>query len=197
MKKDKMSTIDNTDKKPKLDFDSFMAQLEDNRIAKGKRHQFHATLIMILLGVSCGHHGYRPLHRFMVANLDFFVKIFNLRHGIPSHVTIRSIIQKLDKDKTILAFNKWANEIDFLKAGDRVSLDGKALCSTMEAAQTHEQDFVKVVSIYSQKLGLVAFMEDYKNKKDDEIHVVQEMINYLKDKGLVILLDALHCQKKL
>lgn len=179
-----------------MDFTNFVSQLEDSRRSQGLRYPFKSMLIMVLLGVCCGHNGYRSLSRFMKANAGFFSKELNLPHGVPSHVTISTILKSLNKDKTIEVFNNWTKHEKILKANDRVSLDGKALRSTVKNDQTSAQDFINVVSIYAKELGLVAFMQEYRNKKSNEIHLVQEMLAYLKGLGVVILLDALHCQKK-
>ncbi|WP_409014332.1 transposase family protein [Arcicella sp. BE51] len=52
----------------------------------------------MFLGISCGRIGYRSIHKFTKANEAYFTDIFSLKHGVPSHVTLRQLLLALDKD---------------------------------------------------------------------------------------------------
>ena len=57
------------------------------------------------------------------------------------------------------------------------------------------QNFVGVVSLYSQQQRLVLAQRGYENKKSSEIHVVWDLLEQLELKNVVVSLDALHAQK--
>lgn len=175
---------------------SIIKNFKDPRSVHGKRHEFEPLMIMILLGVACGYSGYRPLYNFMKANEKFFRSIFNLHYGIMSHVALKSLILQMDKDATIEEFNKWLKEKRDLQPYDWVSGDGKKLRSTISHANDSNQNFLSIVSLYAQRTGMCIHMEGYQNKKAVEIHVLQGMLEHLRDTGVIVTLDALHCQKK-
>ena len=72
--------------------------LPDARRGQGQRYALPDVLWMIFLGISCGYVGYRALSKFAKANQAYFTEIFSLKHGVPSHVTIRQILTNLDKE---------------------------------------------------------------------------------------------------
>ena len=53
-----------------------------------------------------------------------------------------------------------------------------------------------LVSAFCQQTGLVQQVKRLENGKSSEIASVQELIGQLAGKGLLLTLDALHCQKK-
>lgn len=169
---------------------------KDPRDVHGKRHPFEPLMLMMLLGVACGYSGYRPLHGFMKANQEFFKAEFQLMFGIPSHVALKNLILQMDKDETLKEFNKWLSEKRELQPYDWVSGDGKKLRSTISHANDSKQNFLSVVSLFVKASGLCIHMEAYQNKKSVEIHVLQGMLEHLRNTGVIVTLDALHCQKK-
>lgn len=94
------------------------------------------------------------------------------------------------------AFHEWTKNYVSLEKGEQVSGDGKALKSTVKNYSSNAQDFEGVVSFFAHQSGLVYALENYKNKKVSEINVVHFLLNRLKNMGVTIHLDALHCQKK-
>lgn len=176
--------------------ESFIEKVKDPRRKQGVRYPFSAILTMMLLGVASGHSGYRPLHRFMKANSSFFEEQFNLQHGVPGFAMLRNLIEAINKQQVIQAFNEWMNELNTLKEGDWVSGDGKLLASTITDVHNSNQNFVSVVSLYAHATGLCVYAQDYQQKKSAENHVLLLMLEQLRGKNLTITMDALHCQKK-
>jgi len=102
----------------------------------------------------------------------------------------------LDSSELIAAFNEWTEGYLAQEEEEEISLDGKALRSTISNYSKSTQKFQAIVSVFSQKSGLVYALEQYNNGKESEINVVRFLISQLKNRGLVIHLDALHAQKK-
>lgn len=76
---------------------NFFAQIPDPRRAEGHRVPLPAFLWMAFLAVASGHSGYRAMGKFARANAAFFGSYFGLRHAVPFHVSLRSLLQALDK----------------------------------------------------------------------------------------------------
>lgn len=178
-------------------FDHLCA-LEDPRRRAGQRTSLEQILAMAILGYLCGSTGYRPLHRFCKLYADTFIEALSLRHGIPSHVTFRAVLQGLDQAALIAAFNAWAQSVIDLEAGDWMSSDGKTLGSTVSNCHQRSQDFEAVVSLFGQRSGLIYAVEHYRNKSKEkaEADVVRFLMDQLAGLGITLTVDALHTQKK-
>lgn len=55
---------------------------------------------------------------------------------------------------------------------------------------------VSVVSVYSHRQRLVLAQKSFENKVRSEIQVVEQLLAELDLTGVVVSMDALHCQKK-
>ena len=53
-----------------------------------------------------------------------------------------------------------------------------------------------MVSLYCQRTGLTATLQDYSDKKSGEMRVLRQLLSLLQERGVVFPLDALHGQKK-
>ena len=56
---------------------------------KGQRYPFGNMLWMLVLGIACGHSGFRPQKKLMEVNRAFYPSEPALPHGLPSRVGIR------------------------------------------------------------------------------------------------------------
>ena len=167
--------------------------MADPRRAEGKQISLPAFLWMSFLAIASGATGYRAMSRFARSNAAFFQQHFGLRHAMPSHVSFRSLWQELDKQALYEAFNQAFSS--HVQPGDWVAADGQSLCSTVRQAHTADQQFVSVVSLYCQRTGLTAALQDYTDKKSGEMSVLRQLLLLLQERGVVFTLDALHGQK--
>ena len=118
-----------------------------------------------------------------------------LKHPIPSHTSFNTFLNDIPNEAFITAFHNWTSNYipltEFQSGG--VSGDGKALKST---ANHNGKSFQAVVTFFTHQSGLAHSISTYRNEKASEIHVVQFLLNRLKDMGVTMHLDAVHCQKK-
>ncbi len=172
-----------------------LLSVKDPRRAEGKRTNLQQMFCMIIISNLCGHFGGRPIARFAKAYEDSFTQILGLQHGVPSHVTFSNLINRVDQAALIRAFNRWSESYVPISAEEAVSGDGKALGSTINHAHGSRQDFQAIVSIFCQRTGLVRSLEQYRNAKVSEINIVEFLVEQLKNRGITIVLDALHTKK--
>jgi hypothetical protein len=175
---------------------SYLQQVSDFRRKEGRRYPLAETLCMLVMGMMSGYQGYRELGRFLRYNQPELVAYLQVaKSRVPSHVTIRQILQHLDFEELNQAFSRWSSQyVDWSKQW--LSIDGKSLKSTVSAYASKEQNFVMLVSAFSQQTGLIGPVVRLENGKSSEIASVQQLIGQLQTKGLLLTLDALHCQKK-
>lgn len=179
-----------------LDIVKFLGSLPDIRRHQGLRYPQDIVILMIIMAILSQHTGFRGYARFMKANKKELEAYFNLKHGVPSHVTIRSIIENISIKALTERFIAWMSEHVDITDNEFVSSDGKVLRSTVINPNDSMQSFVSIVSLFGQKTGLSYGMIAFENGKSYEGDYVKKLIGLFQHKGIIIDLDALHCQKK-
>lgn len=175
---------------------SHLSQIKDFRRKQGQRYPLEAVLLIIVMGVMSGRYGYREIESFAKANKRAMLKRLNIKKKIlPSHVTIREIIMNVDFNSLNDAFFKWSTNYVTISKKEWLSIDGKAIKPTLVEYDKSYQNFVSLVSVFTQKRGQVIKAVKYENKKVSEIAVVQELLEMLDLKNVVFTFDALHCKK--
>jgi hypothetical protein len=171
-------------------------QVRDFRRKQGQRFDLTTVLLIIIMGVMSGRYGYRELYSFAKANERELIRCLKIRHRrVPSHVTIREVLMNIDFDSLNGAFCQWASSYVSIEENEWISIDGKSIRSTVENYNNSYQNFVSLVSVFTQKRGQVIKASAFENKKTSEVTVVRELIEVLDLKGVIITLDALHCKK--
>ena len=170
-------------------------QLTDPRKESGLRNPLPALLCMITMGYLSGHSGYRATARFMEGNSKEFMSMFELKHPPIKHTQLRTVMQLLDFESINKVFLKWVKNFVNIEKDEWLSGDGKALASTIKDAHGQGQEFELMVRLFSQKLEIVTHSATTKNKSS-ELKAMQKLLKTLECKGVIITLDALHCQKK-
>jgi DDE_Tnp_1-associated len=174
---------------------SSLSKVSDPRRKEGRRTSIEQIFCVVTLSYLCGYIGYRPVSSFCKSYESLLKSELDLKHPVPSHVTFREVLMRIDQQQLIDAFNEWSSDYVPLSTGDYLSGDGKSLKSTVIDQPTVNQDFQSVVSLFCQSSGLVAQIATYRHKKKSEIEVVKELIKNLNKSGLIIRLDALHTKK--
>ena len=173
-----------------------LAQVADPRSRQGQRYALRPLLLMILMSMICGKYQYREIVRFCENNYQYLKKRLKLTWNKgPSHVTFRGLILNLDFVSLQSSFHAWTKEYVKIEDGEWLSIDGKAIKSTVSDYSTSYQDFVSLVSVFSQKREQVLHVEKLQNKKSDEGKVVETLLGVLDLKGVIFTMDALHCKK--
>ena len=103
---------------------------------------------------------------------------------------------QLDYQAVSQAFNEWASEYTHNSQGQWIAIDGKSLKNTVNDCCGKQQNFVMMVSAFTHERGEILGIEVMENKKQSEIAAVRNLIQILDLSGVVLTMDALHCQKK-
>jgi hypothetical protein len=170
-----------------------LREVPDFRRAQGRRYPLAETLCMVVMSMMSGQCAYREIGRFLSHNQQELISCLGLsRRQLPSHVTIRQVLTHVDFQALAAAFRRWA-----AGQGRRtLSLDGKSLRSTVSEHESARQNFVVLVSAFCQQTGLIEEVECFENARQSEIASVRELLDRMQQRGLLLTLDALHCQKK-
>ena len=173
-----------------------LSSVEDPRSKYGRRHSLENMLIMCIIAMMSGCKGYREIGRFLKKHQKEIRQSLYFYHKVPSHVTIRDVLQRIDFNKFSKSFNKWAEQYVPMCKGDTKAIDGKAIGGTVSNYSNEYQNFTSLVSVFASQRGIVLNCNKVENKKESEIPIVRQLIEALDVKGEIFTLDALHCQKK-
>lgn len=184
-------------KEDKKNLYEMLSQLKDHRRAQGRMHELRFTLILAIMSTMSGSHSLRAIGDFIKKNRKELIKTFQPKNDkLPSYLTINRVLQNVDFDKFTQIFHNWA--INFVKIEDSewISIDGKAICGTVNNQGNKKQEFVNLVSVFSSKRKQVIHAGKINSGKESEIPKVKELIKMLDLENVIFTIDALHCQKK-
>ena len=175
----------------------YLKAVEDYRAMRGRRYSLWLMLLLVILGTLSECQGYCALEDFCVRHYaDLCERLRIAGKRLPSDSTFRRLFEQLDFERLSECFNQWATEQMEWKAGDWLSVDGKSINGTVEQSRSSYQNFVSLVSVYSQRQGVVVALKQFENAQKSEIKVVEALLEQLKLTGVVFSFDALHAQKK-
>jgi len=172
----------------------YLNEIPDHRRKQGQRISLSSFLTLVILGNMSGHTSLQSLARFFKNNQEYFIEKFNLLHGVPGYTRTRTLLKEIDFEDLNHAFTQWS--FQFLKKGDWIHIDGKGMSSTSANYFDSYQNFHYLVSAFCERIGMSLTSATFESKKVSEIKSVKELVETFKDKGVIITLDALHCQKK-
>jgi hypothetical protein len=169
----------------------FLAEIEDTRKPKGKRHEQLSILTIMIMAMLCGKVSLKSIARFAKTHRAELAKHMPLPRGKePSYSTIQRASLCLKINDVCSAFNKWMSQ--HMKP-EPTAVDGKSITSTVNT-ETGKQAFTSLVSFFGQKSQLIYQIGVLENDKRSD--VVQEILKVMQIEKSIFTLDALHCQKK-
>ena len=86
---------------------------------------------MTIYGTLCGYTDFTNMVDFLTLNENYFIKLLNLKNGIPSHDTFSRVLAQINPNKFMEVFIRRIKEIIGTK-GLHISIDGKAIKSTRD-----------------------------------------------------------------
>jgi len=174
---------------------TYLEQVKDTRLAKGKRYPLAMLLILMLLAKFGGEDQPSGIAEW-VAHRQEELRALKLlsRARPPSHMTYRRILQRIinpsDFEVLISEYQR-----KHLAEGKSVvfSLDGKTMRGTIPGG---EMRGTHLLSIFVPDQGLV-LAQAAVDSKENEIVVAPTLLKQVSLKGCIVLADAMHTQRSL
>ena len=191
-----------------VSLETYLQTIPDVRRAQGKRYPLDGMLMFFILCILSGRSGYREMERYGKQHDAILRELLHLKHGTPSNVSIRTIIQTLDWEAAQAAFNQWMLAVieersknepadaDSSPLSRVLAFDGKALRATLRDYGKTYQNFVCFLHGFLAESGILLHVHEYQNGHQSEQIELQTVLNALNLKGYILTLDALHTQKK-
>ena len=175
-----------------------LKSVEDFRSGHGRQHELWFVLLLIIVGGACGYWGYRPAaefaERYGCEVCDFLA--IAPPSKLPSYSTFRRVMLGLDFRAFAQLFNRWASSYVEIQPGEWLSSDGKSIRGSVRGYNSSQQDFISLVSLFTQKSKQVVCALPMHNKKTGEEQVVRQMLAAVNLRGGVVTTDALHTKKQ-
>lgn len=175
-----------------------LAEVEDPRKARGKRHPLAAILALAVAATLCGAKGSGAIAQWgrdqgapLARALGF------TRAKTPCAGTLHSLFQRLDRQALERALSAWVEAVLATCPPAKGSLEALAIDGkTLRGSQKQGALEVHLVSGLSHRLGLTLYQQAV-SAKTNEIGTLPEVLAALVLEGRVVTMDALLCQHKI
>jgi hypothetical protein len=175
-----------------------LAQVEDPRKARGKRHPLPAILALSVAATLCGAQGYGAIAEWGRNHGEAFARALGFtRAKTPCAGALHYLFQRLDRRALEGALAAWAEAV--LAAlpppkGHReaLAIDGK----TLRGSQKQGALDVHLLSVLSHRLGLTLYQQAVA-EKTNEIGALPAVLTALLLEGRVVTGDAMLCQREI
>lgn len=169
------------------------------RSGHGRFHQLWFVLLLLIVAAGSGYWGYRPAAEFAERYGKEVCEYLDIEvpKQMPSYSTFRRVMLGLDFTAFAALFNRWAIDYVGIEAGELLASDGKSIRGSMSNYDSSQQDFIMLVSLFSQQRQQVVCAWPMRNKQTGEEQTVRQMLAALDLRGAVISMDALHTKKHL
>lgn len=164
--------------------------IEDERDQFTIKHKLIDMLKLIMIAVLCGMDELDKIVDYGINKKDYLEKEFEIK-TIPSKTTLTRILVMLEPKWLSLSIAGIVQSL-VKEKHNQIMLDGKVIRST-DAIKSIEK-MMNIVTAYTDT-G-ISLMQKTVDNKSNEIPAVQELIEMLDVKGMIITADAMHCQKE-
>jgi len=176
---------------------SALEEVADPRRRQGTRYPLAHLLLFSVLAVLAGATSDRGIVTFLAVHRDRLARIYGVRlRRAPAVNTLRNLFLTLDPQALEAAFRVHARHLGEARPGGprAVALDGKTLRRSFD--RLHDRAAAHVLGAFAVDAALILGHQEVP-AVPAEVRAVQAMIQELGLSGVVLTVDALHCQKNL
>ena len=174
-----------------------LERIPDPRRAQGRRYPLPHLLLFSVLAVLAGATSYRGIITFLAVHRDRLGHVYGVRlRRAPAVNTLRDLCLALDPAALEAAFRRHARHLGRARTDgpSAVALDGKTLRRSFD--RLHDRAAAHVLGAFAADAALILGHQEVP-EVPAEVQAVQAMIQELGLRGVVVTVDALHCQKNL
>jgi predicted transposase YbfD/YdcC len=172
----------------------YLGEIEDPRVERNKRHKLLDIMVLTVCAVICGCETWQEIAEYGRLKRRWLKRFLELPNGVPSHDTIRRLFIRLEAEELQRCFLKWVEAVRQHTRGEVVSIDGKTLRRSLDAAKG--KPAIHMVSAWAHANGMVLGQRKT-DEKSNEITAIPELLKLLQLKGCVVTIDAIGCQAAL
>ena len=171
-------------------FNMYFGIVDDERDQPTVKHSLVNILKLTIIAVLCGIDKLDKIVEYGKNKINFLKEEFEIE-VIPSVSTLTRVFAMLDSKQLGLSIVCILNSL-IKERPEQIMFDGKVIKAT-DSIKTIDK-MMNIVTAYTDT-G-IAIDQKTVDSKSNEIPAVQELIDMIDVKGLVVTADAMHCQKK-
>ena len=177
------------------DFFTLFSELKDPRTTyRGNlKHQLVEILFLAVTATLSGVNHCKHIKLFGNANLEWYRSYFPFENGIPSDVTLGRVFSSLDTEMFNELFVRWVKGLGIIGKKPLIAVDGKRLRGSYDKASNRPA--LHLVSAFAAESG-ISITQKGCSSKSNEITTIPDILKQI-DKGCIITIDAMGCQKKI
>ncbi len=111
---------------------SMLAQIDDPRMERTKKHRLLDILFIGLVATMCGCNTWVDVVRFAKAKRVWFKRFIRLSGGIPSHDTFTRVFSILKAPVLEACFREWMHSLHEATGCGQIAIDGKTLANSLD-----------------------------------------------------------------
>ena len=175
-----------------------LAQIEDPRQPRGKRHPLTAILALAVAATLCGAQGYGAIAEWGRNHGEAVARALGFtRAKTPCAGALHYLFQRLDRGAVERALTVWAEAVLAALPPSKGSLEALAIDGkTLRGAQKQGALDVHLLAVLSHRLGLTLHQQAV-SAKTNEIGALPELLSALLLEGRVVTGDAMLCQREI
>ena len=170
-----------------------LGEIQDVRCGRGKRHRLLHIPVMSVCGILHGYNDFDDIYDYAKGNEPWFDDLPGLWAGMPCAKTFNTVFGTIPAESFLEAFLKWINEIIRMKAGNRITVGGKAVRAAADKARNGNVPYI--AGAYMADVG--ASMGQRKvGDKSNGTAAMPELLEPPEISGCIITIDAIGTQTK-
>jgi predicted transposase YbfD/YdcC len=173
-------------------FSEHFSVIPDPRVERSKLHNLMEVLFIGLCSVLSGGQNFADMKHFGDSKIEWLRKYLELKNGIPSYHTFRSVFMFIDAEAFIDCFTKWTESLKTLTEGSVIALDGKSVRKSFDTWSG--KSAIHLVGAWAAEAG-IALCHEVVDSKSNEITAIPELLEKLWIKGCIVTMDAMGCQR--
>ena len=171
-------------------FNMHFGIIEDKRCQPDVKHPLIDVLKLVMIAILCGIDEFEQIVDYGKRKIEFLREEFNIEK-IPSKSTLTRVFAMLNPKWLSLSIVGILQTL-IKEKPTQIMIDGKAIKSTDTIKRIEKM--MNIVTAYTDtgiSLGQITV-----DSKSNEIPAVRELIDILDIQGMVLTMDAMHCQKE-
>jgi predicted transposase YbfD/YdcC len=151
---------------------------------------FALFALFTLFAVLSGAKGWKTIHIFGVAQLEWLREYLEFPNGIPTRHSTGQIIRGVKAESLLECCEQWVNTIRIKGEREQIAFDGKVIRVSGNGTSISPQQLMSAMVVDS---GLILYQQEVSDKTN-EVPVMQSMLRQLSVKGAIITADTMYCQ---
>ena len=171
-----------------------LSKLVDPRKARGKRYALALVLLLVVLAKLCGEDRPYAIAQWAAAHAEYLVAALQLSYaGMPSHNTIRRILQMVDPAILQAIENAFLGTKEAAERSVLIAIDGKTLRGTI---CTGTSQGVHLLAAFLPQ-GSLVLAQVAVGSKENEIVGAPKLLQCLDLRSKIVVADAMLTQREL